>query len=592
MVVIPEGGDHQITYKLTDLRTFRTIAELPLNQMTFTKVVNGVGPWEASLNVEDREVRKSNWIAATAVYRTAMWVDIDGTLIYGGIVSARKYTLSTGRVSLSGFDFCGYLSQLLQAANYSTLWAELPGVGAPLVAYTLIADALAKAGAIPIKLTKATEPEKAFWITFAAPEAQQQSVMSVLSQLQELGFMVGVDYACDVEYVAGIPTPTITLSYPRRGKTALREISTIDIANALEFEYDEDGSQQANSIVEQAGATIDRSSNGEWAPAVAAGYPLLEACLSHPALAPTEASSTVLEAYTAGDLTVMAFPLTVPVVTLPLFGTPSIFDLAAGDNAVLRVTKGAGDLILNNPRFPVGLEHTYRMESIAVTIPDEGVPTMVVSLNEPPSTTPVEPPETIGPGPGNEKEKWVEEEEERTNEKEEVEAIAKEAIEIAEEAKEKAITEGLKELTEEIIEEAERAKTKSEAENAKSNAESAKTRAEEEVVESKTYLITSFYEQQGADPLGAFFHFAGPVYTVGQKATGTFPKLPEIEDIQNLLGEKISSLNITGMTLIPSGGYPRRFDTLEIKDEGSSGITAEVVEKGGVGGELPIAYEP
>jgi hypothetical protein len=85
--------------------------------------------------------------------------------------------------------------------------------------------------------------------------------------------------------------------------------------------------------------------------------------------------------------------LTAPVVTLPLFGEPSIFDLDVGMEVLLKSPTGEGDLPFNCPRFPNGLSERFRIVRIDVDVPDEGVPTMAIALNVPAFLTPVEPPE-------------------------------------------------------------------------------------------------------------------------------------------------------------------------------------------------------
>src|SRR5665213_4526969 len=109
-MTVPAGVDHQITCKFTDVLGFSTIAELTVNGLQFSKSVNLPGPWQGTLNVEDSNVRETAWLEATAVNRTALWVDIDGALLYGGMTTQRQYQSSSGVVSLSGSDFCGYLA--------------------------------------------------------------------------------------------------------------------------------------------------------------------------------------------------------------------------------------------------------------------------------------------------------------------------------------------------------------------------------------------------------------------------------------------------------------------------------------------------
>lgn len=444
-MTVPPNIRHEITCKFTSLLDFaQPRAILPLNSLTFSKTLNTPGTWNGSLNVEDPAVRRSDWQYATAVNRSAMWVDIDGVLVYGGYTTADPYQMSTGNVNLSGVDFGGYLSQRIQGWGYANYtdpeghnWITSPGVSALRLGYYVLKDALEKAYSIPIKVaTDGSPPATTFWLTFSAPEDQQQSVASVLSQVQQLGYLIGIDYSCDVAYVGGVPTATITLSYPRRGKTLNPWI--IDLSAVLDLEYGGDGTQQADRIVEMAGATITRSSTGVYLPAREAGYPLFEAQISHTALAPTEDSAAVLEAYVGGSLAMRAYPLTAPVVTLPMFGSPSILELDVGDDVILRVPKGAGNLPANNPRFPEGGDFLFRIVRIDATVPNEGVPTMALTLNIPPSVLPVEPPELSNEGREakgiEEREKQAEREKEKVEEEEAKEKEAKEKAEAEAEA--------------------------------------------------------------------------------------------------------------------------------------------------------------
>jgi len=395
------SSDPRITCRFAGLLSFSPIADLPLNGLTFSKVLNGVGSWAGSLPVEDPGVRGTAWINATAPNLTSMWVDIDGALMYGGRSLTRQYQLASGKVALGGTDFCGYFAQRLQARDYTSYvdpdghaWATT-GAPALRIAYYVLSQALAKRFSIPLKIvTSGAEAGAGFWLTISLPGAQQQTLASILSQMQELGYMVGIDYTQDVAYVGGELTATCTLSYPRRGSEA--EPLTIDLSQALDVQYDEDGTEQADRVVVLAGATTVRSKGEVWGPAQVAGYPLLEAQVSRTALAPLQkgVERSALEAYVSGELTTNAYPLVAPTVTLPLFGEPSILQLDVGQEVYLVSSAGAGDVPPDNPRFPNGLKQLFRIVRIDCTVPDEGVPTMTLTLNIPAFSTPVEPPET------------------------------------------------------------------------------------------------------------------------------------------------------------------------------------------------------
>lgn len=564
----PLIGDHTITYKFTDLLRFETIAELPLKGATFSKVVSGVGPWGGTLNVEDPGMRRANFGAATAVGKTAMWIDVDGALIYGGLVTKRVYDPTSGIITLSGSDFAQYLAMRLQAFDYENYtdaeghkWAE---TGAPVlaIAYTILKQAMTVVNSIPVKIVRTgITAEKLNWITFSAPRAQEQTLASILSQLQELGFMVGVDYAADVEYVDGRPSVAVTLAYPRRGAQGKGPTTpVIEMTSATDWGWEEDSSQQATAIVEQAGATSLRSSPGEWEPATEAGYPLYEACITHPALAPTESPEQQLVAYLQGSLATNAFPFTIPSATIPMFETPGLLSLDAGDNALLRVTKSAGNLPPSCPIFVEGLELLSRIVRMDCVIPDEGVPTIDLTFNPPPSFQPVTPviwDTGAAPEPGREKEEERTEEEReegKEKEREEAESIAEQAEVITEdpEFKSPAVEPTTKEL-EEIKIRAHEAKVKAEGAGNRKEVEEAKAAAEAALLEAEA--VKSAYEKRtwvisiGGGSLvktGQTIKFASELH-FEEEAAGGFPGWV-IVDIENLALEKLGALNTAGGT--------------------------------------------
>lgn len=92
-----------------------TLAVLPLHDLAFSIVLNGPGPWSGTLDVEDEQTRAADWITATNPWRTACFIMLAGKIMGGGQVTGRDYTMSTGKVALSGSDPLGYLSQRLQA---------------------------------------------------------------------------------------------------------------------------------------------------------------------------------------------------------------------------------------------------------------------------------------------------------------------------------------------------------------------------------------------------------------------------------------------------------------------------------------------
>ena len=392
---------HTITYKVTDLGNngFEVIAELPFTQVTYTTILNGIGQFQGTLNVEDPRVRSLDWIAGTIPWQSAVWVDIDGDLQFGGPIVDQHYTMSTGTVTVRAIDFYGYMSQILPAFDYSENWATSPA-SAGDIAYTVMTDALSQQYAVPIGVTKAAEAPSEYWITATFPSTQAQTVNSIVTQLQQLAYTVGIDYVCVPQYVNGTPIPGIVLYYPRAGAPQGSTGFVIDVSQALEFEYDMSGTNQSNAVIEMASASGSATVGYAWEPALVAGWPLLEQVISHAAFSPIAESPEVLLAFANSDLAIYTYPITAPTVTLPLFGKSlPIGSFGMGDDVTLYIP--VDSYLPSNPRFPSGLNYDFRIVRCDVTIADEGLSTMELTLNIPPDTQPNEPPTDTGSGGGS-----------------------------------------------------------------------------------------------------------------------------------------------------------------------------------------------
>ena len=122
--ILPQGVDHTFVCRFTKLmEPDILLAELPLHDLAFATVLNGTGPWKGDLYVEDEQTRAADWITATEPWKTLLWIEVtkeedehdENTFLGGGPVTGRDYSLSDGKVALSGGDPIVYLSQRLQA---------------------------------------------------------------------------------------------------------------------------------------------------------------------------------------------------------------------------------------------------------------------------------------------------------------------------------------------------------------------------------------------------------------------------------------------------------------------------------------------
>lgn len=387
---VPVTTPHQVTYKFTTLHG-TLLAELPLRGVTFSKILNQAGSFSGTLPIEDPMLRQTDWVTATQVNKACVWVDVTGTLVWGGLVQGQKYTMKAQTVAVSATDWWGYMNQRLQAADYSTKWATAPGAGAMEISFTMVAAALSSANSLPISVVKQGATPSTYWITFSAPYSQQQTLGSLIGQLQQLGYLVGFDVAADSFYVTGVPTGQITMSYPRRGRIAGATGLVAITTNATAFTYDVKGTTQADAVVEMATAAGAVSSEYVYEPAMAVdGYPLLEMLGMHVLFTSTAEPQAVLNAWGADDLMLNAYPIVTPKLTQGLFDHPQLGQWIVGDDMRLVIPKTS--MLPKNPRFPTGLDFYFRAVQATVTIADEGLSTVALTFNMPPSTSPQRPP--------------------------------------------------------------------------------------------------------------------------------------------------------------------------------------------------------
>ncbi len=387
-------GVHDVEYVLCDLMTNAVLARLPFTQVTFSYTLNAAGQFSGTLPIEGLDPVATNWEEATRPAKTILWVVADGATVWGGIVWSRNYSMVEQTIRIQANDFWSYFNQRQQAKDYSYTWVSY--VDPMMIAETVVNDALAVANsglADILTVEKQGSTSTTDWVIMSYPYQEMQSVEMIVTQLQQMGYGVGFDFAIDVADHNGTRAAFLTLSYPRRGRVAGTTGLALDITTATDFTFPEDGTKTGNRIYEvsTSAGSIMVIVNAE--AAFADNYPLLEQLLQHPDINSTPLVQPVLQACANSDLALYAYPVVTPTVTIPLWGTPSFGEYIVGDDIRLIVPKVAGAGMKQNPRFPNGMDAYWRIVQVDVTIADEGLSTAKLTLDIPPSASgPVAPP--------------------------------------------------------------------------------------------------------------------------------------------------------------------------------------------------------
>lgn len=318
------------TYWLYDLVSNQPITQLPLKQVQLSTKLNDVGMFTATLAMNDPGVQLLQPKAALQLARTALFVDRDGTLIWGGLVWTRRYVSADRTLQIAGNDFLTYFQHrfLTTTKTYS---AQSPqAIAQDLVTWS----ALTGGGNIGIQINvEGSSPQQ---VTQTWNPWDLKGISEALTSLSSTA--PGFDMAVDVAWSGGAPQKTLTLSYPRRGRTApntglLWEYPNGNVAN---YEWAEDGTLVAGTVYEVgAGQGASMLLTAGSTPAlIDAGYPLLEAVQQHKDVT----DSGTLAAFASADATAFAAPVANPVFYVRADKDPVLGAYEIGDDARFRLT--------------------------------------------------------------------------------------------------------------------------------------------------------------------------------------------------------------------------------------------------------------
>ncbi len=345
-------------YFTADLLTGNTLADLPLNKVRFDSVLNGAGAFTGDLPLTDDKVKAISPIAATEPTRTALYVDRDGVLLWGGIIWDRDYDSETGALVLSAEEFWSYFGRRRISAS-----AVFTAVDQLAIVQSLLNTAQAATSG-NIGITIGTETSG----VTVNRTYDAWSMKTVRAAVEELASAdAGFDFAVDVAYAAGVPTKTFRLGYPRRGAVAASSGWLWELGgNMLSYTWAEKGSQQAIRSWATGGGTGAGSliASATTTSQLDAGYPLVEDVTSYVDIA----DITALTTHAVADGKALAAPVVVPVIRVAPTQDPYLGSYSTGDEARIRIT---------DDRFPApatgggtGLDVAKRIVRIEVTPPE------------------------------------------------------------------------------------------------------------------------------------------------------------------------------------------------------------------------------
>jgi hypothetical protein len=352
----------QYRYLFADLLTNSILAELPLTSVTFSQQLNSSGTFSATLQLSGLNTAALNVANATIPARTAIYVDRDGTLVWGGILWNREYSSNSQTITLNAREFESYFER-----RRITVDTPFFGTDQLVAAQTIINNAQAVTnGNIGVAVGSETSGVTIVR-TFYGYEYK-----TVLSAVQELSkSSTGFDFNIQVYYDSnGNPAKLLRLGYPRYGRKYSATSTAVPVfelpGNMTEYTWPEDGSIAANYLYaigagSNPGKLLTTAYDGS---KIAAGWPLLEDQANYSDVS----DPTLLANLAAGQVAVVSYPPTTIKITVPPSLDPIFGSYEVGDDARVRIL---------DDRFTIQLDTVYRIVGFQVQAGESNQPELV-----------------------------------------------------------------------------------------------------------------------------------------------------------------------------------------------------------------------
>jgi hypothetical protein len=316
------------TYLACDLRTNAILAELPLAGVRWDDELNEPGSLSGSINLYDTRLRVQDVRDATLPARTALYVDLDGVLVHGGIIWKRRRT--TGGLEIETAGFLSYF-----ARQRITALAEFSSVDQFTIVRDLLTAVAGKPGGdIGLDLgsgTSGVNRDRTY------PAEDNKQVLEAIQQLSQVinGFDLAINVAYDED---NLPGKNLVLGYPRLGRRQeLTELLLEYPGNVSEYTWPEEGDRMVTTALVRGEGETDTTPTASLTNAtlIAGGYPSLEDEWSFSGVT----VQATVDDYAEALLAAHAAPVVLPSFTIPAgIDDPPLASYGPGDDVHVRIT--------------------------------------------------------------------------------------------------------------------------------------------------------------------------------------------------------------------------------------------------------------
>jgi hypothetical protein len=358
-----------------DLNTNDLLTHLQASNPSYSVRMNDAGEFSLKLDLTDALVSEQAAIiqSLAGIPFKVIFSEREESIQYTGIAwHSRKSSKSTEMV-IAGKAITSYFTQVTATKSYNT------SISPAQLLSDVITDTQAQPGAnmrLTPRLSLAAPPPP------ITPQYEKNQYVTAAQIIADCTAAItpgtgGVDYYITDAFVDGAPTHTFNIAAPRCGRDKTVSGATIDLTQAIEWDWPSDATQSGNQAIvvgSGSGGVQPKSIKDSTQPRGGLGQPpLLQMVYQYNQVS----SQTQLDAIASGLIQMFGQPVTVPVVTMPVDYEPlPLGSFIIGDD--VRVFSP------RSPWFPNGISEWWRIAAYTVTYPDEGVATYQLTLNRPP----------------------------------------------------------------------------------------------------------------------------------------------------------------------------------------------------------------
>jgi hypothetical protein len=383
----------QYRYLFADLLTNDIYAELPLTGVSFSQELNTAGAFSGHLMIGDPVLEAYPIDQATKPSRTALYVERDGTLVWGGVVWSRSYDSDSQTMTITGREFESYYENRLVLSTSGT-YLSIPA-GTDLFTavnsiFYYVQYYYSPNSDIGLQLNySAALGQNIPTPGFVVKNNEFRTVMDVVKQLSNMAksssssVASGFDFNINVDYdTAGNIVKSLELLAHRGGTWSAGDPNAPMLefpGNVVSYEWPEDGNSVATEVFAVGNSDINYQNyylssltglDYRNTAQLTDGAPLLQKVNS----VQNQENPTIVEQLNIAYGLAHAKPVTVATITWDQVSDPQLGFFQTGDEFRIKI---------DDVRFPAGLDTVLRLSKFEVSVGEDGPERITASFVDP-----------------------------------------------------------------------------------------------------------------------------------------------------------------------------------------------------------------